>query len=156
MASRRASRTVVDTISVPSGIPDRRQRSGRGCLRRTGAEAADRPPCSALRRRPELGAGSLRGGPQTRRWRWRRYPSPSASSTAIGIDLDVLGAFGDQDLAEGSLVDGFHFHGRLVGLDFGDHVAGGNAVALGFFSHLASLPSSMVGESAGIKISIGM
>ena len=37
-----------------------------------------------------------------------------AEVTAVAEELDIDAAF----------VDGFHFHGRLVGLDLGDHVAG--------------------------------
>jgi hypothetical protein len=48
------------------------------------------------------------------------------------VDLHTLGALIDQDLADDALVDGFDLHGRLVGLDFGDHVAGGHAVAFLF------------------------
>ena len=39
------------------------------------------------------------------------------------VDRDVLGAFGDQYLAEGPLIGGLDFHGGLVGLDLGDDVA---------------------------------
>jgi hypothetical protein len=39
-------------------------------------------------------------------------------------------AFGHDDLADDALIDGLDFHRRLVGLDLGDHVAGGDAVAL--------------------------
>ncbi len=47
-----------------------------------------------------------------------------------GVDLDALGAGGDQDLADHTFVDGFDFHRRLVGFDFGDHVAGLDGVTL--------------------------
>ena len=46
------------------------------------------------------------------------------------VDRDVGGAFRDQDLAERALVDRLDLHGRLVGLDLGDHVAGLDLVAL--------------------------
>ena len=46
------------------------------------------------------------------------------------VDLHVLGALGDDDLADLALVDRLDFHRRLVGLDLGDHVAGGDGVAL--------------------------
>jgi hypothetical protein len=53
--------------------------------------------------------------------------SPSSSSTAMtALTLTRLGAGGNQDLADHALVDGLDFHRRLVGFDFGDHVAGGN------------------------------
>ena len=46
------------------------------------------------------------------------------------VDLHALGAAGDQDLAERALVDRLDLHGRLVGLDLGDDVAGLDRVAL--------------------------
>ena len=39
------------------------------------------------------------------------------------IDRDVVGAFGDQNLAERALIGRLDFHRRLVGLDLGDDVA---------------------------------
>ena len=45
------------------------------------------------------------------------------------IDRDVLRALGDQDLGDRALVDGLDLHGRLVGLDLGDDVAGFDLVA---------------------------
>ena len=45
------------------------------------------------------------------------------------IDRDVVGAFRHQDFAERAFVDGLDFHGRLVGLDLGDDVAGFDRVA---------------------------
>ena len=46
------------------------------------------------------------------------------------VDRHVLGAFGDQNLADRALVDRLDLHGRLVGLDLGDYVAGLDRVAL--------------------------
>ena len=46
------------------------------------------------------------------------------------IDGDLLRALGDQNLAQHAFVDGFDLHRRLVGLDLGDDVARGDAVAL--------------------------
>jgi hypothetical protein len=45
------------------------------------------------------------------------------------IHGDVIGALGHQDLAENAFVGRFHFHGRLIGLDLGNHVAGLDDVA---------------------------
>ena len=45
------------------------------------------------------------------------------------VDLDVLGTFRNDDLADLAFVDSFHFHGRLVGFDLGNDVAGGDGVA---------------------------
>jgi hypothetical protein len=39
------------------------------------------------------------------------------------VDLDAFGAFLNDDLADRAFIDGFDFHGRLVGLDLGDDVA---------------------------------
>jgi hypothetical protein len=48
------------------------------------------------------------------------------------VDLyDALGAVGDHDLAERAFIDRLDLHGRLVGLDLGDDVAGGDGIALG-------------------------
>ncbi len=46
------------------------------------------------------------------------------------VDRDVVGAFRHQDLAERAFVDRLDLHGRLVGLDLGDDVAGLDRVAL--------------------------
>ena len=46
------------------------------------------------------------------------------------VDRNVLRAFGHQDLRDRALVDRLDFHGRLVGLDLRDHVAGLDLVAL--------------------------
>jgi hypothetical protein len=67
-----------------------------------------------------------------------------------GIDLDALGASRDDDLADLALIDSFNFHRRLVGLDLGDDIAGGT-LSPSLTSHLARLPSSMVGDRAGIR-----
>ena len=48
------------------------------------------------------------------------------------VHRDVFGAFGDEDLVEPAFIDGFDFHGGLVGFDFGDDVAGADIVALAF------------------------
>ncbi len=45
------------------------------------------------------------------------------------LTFDAFGAGGDQDLADRAFVDGLDLHGRLVGLDLGDHVAGLDLVA---------------------------
>ena len=44
------------------------------------------------------------------------------------VDLHFLGALGDQDFLDDAFVDGLHLHRGLVGLDFGDHVAGSDGV----------------------------
>ena len=44
------------------------------------------------------------------------------------VDLYALGARGHQDLAHDAVIDGLELHRGLVGLDFGQEVAGGDAV----------------------------
>ena len=46
------------------------------------------------------------------------------------VDRHIGGAFRHDDLGEHAFIDGFDFHGRLVGLDLGDHIAGLDRVAL--------------------------
>ena len=46
-----------------------------------------------------------------------------------GVDLDGFGAGRNNQLGNRAFVHGFHFHGRLVGLDLGDHVTGCDLVA---------------------------
>ena len=43
-----------------------------------------------------------------------------------------FGPLRGEDFSEYAVVEGFHFHGGLVGFDFGDDVAGGDFVALLF------------------------
>ena len=102
-----------------------------------------------------------------RRWRrrfgcaapWPTSPALFAFRSEHGdrrVDLHALGALGDQDLAERALVDGLDLHRRLVGLDLGDDVAGLRPCRLPSSAIWRALPSSIVGESAGIRISIGI
>ena len=46
------------------------------------------------------------------------------------IDGDIRAAFGHENFSERAFVRRLHFHGRLVGLDLGDHVARFDLVAL--------------------------
>ena len=71
------------------------------------------------------------------------------------VDLYGLRPVRHQYPGQRALVDGFDFHCRLVGFDFGDDLTRLDLVAL-FLTHLARLPSVIVGERAGISISIGM
>ena len=138
----------------------------RGCrLRRRGLAAALAAGCgcwaAAGSSRPARTCRRLRpcggGAAAARRGAGRATSvSPSSSRTAIdGVDLHALGALGHDDLADLALVDGLDLHGGLVGLDLGDHLAGLDRVAF-LYCHLASLPSVMVGDSAGIRMLIGM
>ena len=115
-------------VGVGDGLGVRGSRNLGRFLLALGSSEASRalPPASsaaALVRRPWRAAQP---------WR-RRIGSALAFLQQDGdrrVDLDALGAGGDQDLAQNALVDGFDFHGRLVGLDFGDDVAGDDLVAL--------------------------
>ena len=56
-----------------------------------------------------------------------------------GIDRHPLGAGGNQDAAHHAVLDGFQFHGGLIGLDLGQDIAGFDGIALGLepFGELA-------------------
>src|SRR5918999_916756 len=92
MASRRASRTVIVTISVPSGT------SGSGTACGWGGDGAAACFGSAGGR-----AAAVRDGGRVLPFRQDHCDR--------GIDRDVGGAFGNQDLAERALVGRFHLHG---------------------------------------------
>jgi hypothetical protein len=121
MASRSASRTVVAPFRCLRECPGRRRpRVGNG------AAGTAKAPAWPLRRGSAAGSGA--GSPFASE-RQRMSEAAFAFFQQHGdrrVDLHVLGAFGDHDLADHAFVDGFDFHGRLVGFDFGDHVAGGN------------------------------
>ena len=44
-------------------------------------------------------------------------------------DLHLVGAFGNEDLRDRAFVDRLELHGRLVGLDLGEQISGGDGVA---------------------------
>ena len=150
MASRSASRMVwCDHLGAgrDAGVCDRG-----GWRRAAGA---------CRRRRPARGRFASAGG--ALRGRWRRRCAAAPLRLALGderrdrrVDLHLLGAVLDQQLRHRAFIDRFHLHGRLVGLDLGDDVAGFDRGCRSLTSHLASLPSSMVGERAGIRIWVGM
>ncbi len=71
--------------------------------------------------------GRSRRGSGLGRGRRRRGAAVQPGDQAV--DLHAFGPFRDDDLGDDALVDGFHFHGRLVGLDLGDHLAGLDLVA---------------------------
>jgi hypothetical protein len=57
--------------------------------------------------------------------------SPSPARIAITVPTFTSSVpSGDQDLGDDAFVDRFEFHRRLVGLDLGEHGAGGDGVAL--------------------------
>ena len=138
MASRSASRTVVCTISVPAGMSGSAAASAFGAAgtgasfwRRLVLASRALPPASP---EPARSAGFAAAGASP--WRRRLGLADIAGALAVlqqhgdrRVDLDAFGAGGDQDLAERAFIDGFDFHRRLVGLDLGDDVAGGDLVA---------------------------
>jgi hypothetical protein len=62
---------------------------------------------------------------------------------------------GDEDAADHALVHGLELHGGLVGLDLGHHVAGLDRLPF-LDEPAARVPSSMVGDRAGIRICVGI
>ncbi len=88
---------------------------------------------------------------------WRRiaYVDLDVHHGDGGVDLHALGAFGHQQLADGALVHRFEFHRRLVGFDFRDDLAGFDGIAF-LDQPFRQVPSSIVGDSAGIRISVAM
>src|ERR1700729_3224546 len=139
MASRKASRMVIVTISVPAGT------SGSGSAAALGAAGGGRGGGGRLRRRRFVfrrGCGFRLGGGRRRRggfllFHWRAGLAGIISAFAVGqngrdrrIDRDISGPFRDQDLAKRALIGGFDFHRRLVGFDLGDDIARLDGLAL--------------------------
>ena len=129
MAARIASRTVMVTISVPSGISGSflwRPYEGGGAA--TGAGVGS----SASEQRLVL-ARALNGLADHRDGR---------------IHFHILGAFGHENGGQRPLIDGFHFHGGLVGFDLGQHVAGLDIVT-DFFQPFGKLALFHGGRQGG-------
>jgi hypothetical protein len=141
-------------------------------MRRASGEAKTRAPSPACGAAGRAFGGAAGAGARPRRGRRSRLAGLAALGAGAadvlgafaflqqhgdgGVDLHALGALGDQDLADGALVHGLEFHRGLVGLDLGDEVARRLTVSPSLTSHFASVPSSIVGESAGIRISVGI
>ena len=83
------------------------------------------PPRLSRRRRLRDRTGRLRNRDNLRAFAFGIQPQDR------GIHLDAFRAFGDDEACDDSFLHRLDFHGRLVGLDFGDHVAGTDPVALG-------------------------
>ena len=81
-------------------------------------------PAGVEARRSALGRGGRRSRRGLARRALRRLQARDRR-----VDLHPLRAFRHQDLLDHALIDGLHLHGRLVGLDLGDHVAGLDLVA---------------------------
>ena len=115
-----------------------RRRGGRGC----GAGACARG-CAPATRSPPRAAGGFSACGRLAALRRAAAPgpgrsaaeggsalSPSPFSRAIGVlTFTLFRALGNQDRLDHALVDRLDLHGRLVGLDLGDHVAGLHRVA---------------------------
>ena len=155
MASRSASRTVMVTISVPAGT------SGSGSVVRLAAA----PAAARLRRRfgGVRSAAPLRlrlGGARSRACAARRASALSAAASSPSARIIAIGV-----LTATSLVPS----GTRILPSVPSSTASTSMVALSvsisaitspdltvspsFFSHLARLPFSIVGESAGIRTS---
>jgi hypothetical protein len=117
---------------------------GRGGGRRAAEPLAFLAGCGmAADGRLGCGAGAARGAAA-------RFLALGGDDGDRRVDLHVLGAVGDEDLAEDALVDRLDLHGRLVGLDLGDDVAGLDRVAF-LLQPFGERALSIVGESAGIR-----
>ena len=99
-----------------------------GSARRGRRRALARRAAPGLRR----AAGSAARGPRqsAAAATWRAAPRLAIEHGDRRVDLDALGALGDQQLGHLALVDRLHLHGGLVGLDLGDDVAGLDVLAL--------------------------
>ncbi len=93
-------------------------------------------PSSAARTPPPAGEEistvlPLRGSCRRRRLRGHRRRNAIAALQPgdRGVDLHLLGPLGHQERLDHALVDRLDLHGRLVGLDLGDHVAGPHRIA---------------------------
>src|SRR5215467_12242068 len=130
MASRNASRTVIVTISVPSGTSG----SGNACcgggstlagFGDAGARASAAGDLAAV-----VGAGAASGA--FGGLAGRGVLAIRQDDGDRCVDRDVLGSLGHQNLAQRALVDRLDLHRGFVGLDLGDHIAGFDLVALVF------------------------
>ena len=146
---------VLDDAAVGAAALDLRQVQA-GLLRHALGERAGEDAVAGLggSLRRSLGAVAL-GQPEPLRERERRFPIwlracgfrlGSGLRTAAAferggvfalfqqqgdhlVDVDALGPFLNDDLAERAFIDRFDFHGGFVGLDLGDDVAGLDLVA---------------------------
>ena len=76
-------------------------------------------------------AGGAVGGRRLRGGTSRQLSPASPMTKMIGEDRDQ-GAFVEKGFEEDAVHRGGHFEGGFVGLDFGDHVAGGDLLAFVF------------------------
>ena len=96
------------------------------------SRSAGVPPASSFGAACGSTAGaSLFGGVAGRDARATRRPNLALPEQPRDgcVDLHVFRAFSDQDGVDDAFVDGLDLHGRLVGLDLGDDVAGLHRIA---------------------------
>ena len=115
---RRALRSLVDA-RIGHVASDRPDVSACGCGAAAGA-AGRAAAASARAAAPPPAAAPLT--------LFGSSPSPAITRDQL-VDRHVGGAFRHHDLGEDAFVDRLDFHGGLVGLDLGDHVAGLDRVA---------------------------
>ena len=149
MAVLSASRTVMETISVPSGI------SGSLATSMLGASGAPSlTPVSAL---DSVDSGfTISGSSFFAEASTLDASSPSSARTAItsltltpcAPSATAIFATTPSSTASTSMV--------ALSVSISAMISPAETLSPSLTSHLARLPSSMVGESAGIKISIAM
>src|SRR5690606_38747563 len=153
MASRNASRTVICTISVPSGIAGS---WGMGCVAAFGATAAGGVASAFREAGSSAGGWACAGGALTGVLARSSLLSPSASNNAIGVltftpcvpsSTRILPRV-PSSTASTSMV--------ALSVSISAITSPGATLSPSFLSHLVRLPSSMVGERAGIKIWVGI
>ena len=144
MASRSASRTVMVFIFVPSGQSG--LRSGSGVLTCSTADAAGASDFASAGAASALGASVFTSSAL----------SPSSTRTAIGVftltpwdpsDTRILPKM-PSSTASNSIV--------ALSVSISAMMSPDLTASPSFFSHFASVPSSMVGDRAGIRISVAI
>jgi hypothetical protein len=142
MASRRASRTVWDFTAVPSG-----QSGERSVLGAAGAAVAGAFGASILAAGAAAGAADFAGAPAF---------SPASISTAMGVFTFTPSVPSEtrslpmtpSSTASNSIV--------ALSVSISARMSPDLTLSPSLTSHLASVPSSIVGDRAGIRISVAM
>src|SRR3984893_8193909 len=142
IASRNASRTVSATMAVPWGIS--RQKSFAGSLNPAAGAGGGAVATRATGSAPLAGAGGARAS------------SPSSAITAIGVLTATLSvppgtrifASVPSSTASTSIV--------ALSVSISARTSPERTASPSFFSHFASLPCSIVGESAGMRMFVAI
>ncbi len=127
--ARRPSRRVRWSPVPRRQVPGRAGAGSAAAGRAAACPDAGRSFCRRWHQtaRPAPGRAEQRiGGPRIawRKGRGRRHRFAGVHQHGDRrVDLDPLGAVLDQDPAQHAFIDRLDLHGRLVGLDLGDHVA---------------------------------